>query len=330
MKKIILIVGIVVGAVCLYMAFRGISLGQVALAIRSANPAWIALAMGVYTFGYFFRSLRWSILMRPLQELSARELYSPMMLGWFANNVLPFRMGELVRAYIAAHKFNITVSASLGTILLERLFDMFAFLTTFLIAAFFFPFPKSVEQGAAALGGLCLLVTIALLIVSSHQKRFHDVINRFPAIPEAIKTKVIHIVSNFSQGIGTVKNPQLIFKAASLSIIVWCMEGSVLYCFGRAFDVGMGYPAAFFLLFFMGLSVMLPQAPGYVGTMEWFGVSAMVLLGIPKEQGLPVILTVHASTFLYICLVGLWALWHEGLTMNSIFAVEKKAEKEIE
>ena len=74
----------------------------------------------------------------------------------------------------------------------------------------------------------------------------------------------------------------------------------------------------------MGLSVTLPQAPGYVGTMELFGVTALLWLGIPREQGLPIILTIHATQFLFILLLGCWALWHEGLSVAGLMATKQK------
>ena len=80
----------------------------------------------------------------------------------------------------------------------------------------------------------------------------------------------------------------------------------------------MEYGQAFFLLFALGLSVTLPQAPGYVGTFELFGVTALTFLGIPKDQGLAVILAVHGTQFIFITLLGSLALWKEGLTFRSL------------
>jgi uncharacterized membrane protein YbhN (UPF0104 family) len=92
----------------------------------------------------------------------------------------------------------------------------------------------------------------------------------------------------------------------------------MLYLMAHSFSVPLHYPQSFFLLFFMGLSVTLPQAPGYVGTLELFGVTALALLGIPKSQGLPVILAIHGTQFTFILILGLWALWKEGLSFQAM------------
>ena len=86
----------------------------------------------------------------------------------------------------------------------------------------------------------------------------------------------------------------------------------------HAFVVNLLYSQAFFLLFALGLSVTLPQAPGYVGTYELFGITALGLLGIPKDQGLPVILAIHGMQFAFITLLGTLGLWHEGLSFQNL------------
>lgn len=329
MKKVILTFGLVLAAVCLWKAFKGIEFSTVLVGIRNANWLWIAFAMAVYSFGYLFRAIRWSLLLHPVKRIQPLALFNPMMLGWFANNVLPLRMGEIVRAYLAGKKFSVSVSATLATILLERICDTLAFLSTFLISALFFAFPHYIEKGAAALGGACVLAIATLVFISHHLSKFNAIVHRIPLIPHGLKEKVIHIAANFSHGVSTMKSVKDILGSLALSIVIWVLEGTVLYMFGRAFSIGMSYPASFFLLFFLGISVTLPQAPGYVGVMELFGVSALGILGVPKDQALPVILTLHAAQFVYVGVLGLWALSREGLTLGSIVAIEHQAEEEI-
>lgn len=147
-------IGFLFAAVCLYYAFRGISLQQLATALAHAQLLPILLALTLYFFEYFIRSGRWSILIRPIKNISSKDLLWPLMIGFFANNILPLRMGEFVRAHVCGTKFNISRTASLGSILLERIFDTLSFLTTFLVASLFYPFPHYMEKGAWLLGGL--------------------------------------------------------------------------------------------------------------------------------------------------------------------------------
>ena len=120
--------------------------------------------------------------MAPVHPTRAFELYWVMMIGFFANNVLPLRMGELVRAHVCGTKLHISRTASLGTILLERLCDTLSFLTTFLMASLFFPFPPYMKKGAWLLGGTCIAVIVALLLIHHHEDTFRAILewNPFP------------------------------------------------------------------------------------------------------------------------------------------------------
>ena len=103
-----------------------------------------------------------------------------------------------------------------------------------------------------------------------------------------------------------------------LSLLVWILEGTFLFLMARAFALPIAYGQAFFLLFALGLSVTLPQAPGYVGTFEFFGVTALSLLGIAKSQGLPLILAIHGTQFIFIGILGMFGLWKEGLSLRNL------------
>jgi glycosyltransferase 2 family protein len=296
-----------------------ISFTETLASMRSADLRWIALAMVVYSFGFIIRSFRWRILMAPVKKVRARELYPVMMLGFLANNVLPFRMGELVRAHRTGRKFGVSRAASLGTILIERLFDTISFLTTFVVVAIFFNFPMAVRSGAWALGLACLSV-IALLFGMVRRPQWVEALLRKSPLRAAWKTKLLTLSQSFTQGVLGMFRPTYLIATLVLSLSIWTLEGTVLFLIARSFDIGLGYPQSFFVLFFMGLAVTLPQAPGFVGTIELFGVSALSLLGIPKEQGLPAILTIHACQFVYILIVGFLCLWREGLSLRGLAA----------
>ena len=317
MRKLQLIFGLLLSLGCLYYAFRGISFKEVARAIGHADPRWLILALGVYACGFVIRAYRWAGLMKPIKPISAMALMPPMVIGFFANNVLPFRMGELVRAHVAGQKIKVSRSTALGTIVVERIFDTVTFLSMFLVVALFFPFPGPVRHGAYVLGAFCAGLIIALLIGSKHQHRTHALIARLP-ISETWQKKIQDLIVNFAHGVSGMTQGQYVIQALVLSIGVWIVEGTNVYLIAQAFPILFTYPQAYFVLFFLGLSVTLPQAPGYVGTVELFGATALSLLGIPREQGLPVILTIHGIQFGFVALLGGLALWKEGISLNRL------------
>jgi glycosyltransferase 2 family protein len=320
-KKYIVWLGYLFGASCLFFAFRGISFREFGQTLIQARPQWIALAILIYTVGYLMRTLRWSLLLKPVQAIHSRQLFWPMMIGFFANNVLPLRMGEVVRAHICGKKFEISRTSSLGSIFLERICDTLAFLTTFLTASLFLPFPKNMETGAWVLGSGCVAAVITVMVIRAHEARFHAIVDLFP-LPDSLKDRIKHLAGHFIHATSGVTQPRYVIEALILSLVIWTIEGTFMYSMSRAFAVPLGYGQAFFLLFAIGLSVTLPQAPGYVGTFEFFGVTALSLIGIPKSQGLPLILAIHGTQFVFIGILGLIGLWKENLSLHSLTSTE--------
>jgi uncharacterized protein (TIRG00374 family) len=316
-KNVHLWLGILVAGVCLYFAFRGISIREMGESLLQAKLAPILIALTLYVVEFLLRSQRWSVLMAPVHPTRPLELYWVMMIGFFANNVLPLRMGELVRAHVCGTKLHISRTASLGTILLERLCDTLSFLTTFLVASLFFPFPPYMKKGAWLLGGMCIAIIVALLLIHHHEDTFRAILEWSP-LPVGWKGKIQHLVTHFIRSTSSITSPRFVAEAMAYSLVIWILEGTFLFLVASAFSVDLKYAEAFFLLFALGLSVTLPQAPGYVGTFELFGVTALSLLGIPKNQGLPVILAIHGLQFAFIAALGCVALGKEGVSFSQM------------
>jgi uncharacterized protein (TIRG00374 family) len=318
MKKLVfLIVGIAISGFCLYLVFRGLALKDIGQALHQADFRWIGIASIVYGLGFVTRTLRWQGLMQSIRKIPASDLLNPMVLGFFANNILPFRMGELVRAHVTGKKFGISRTASLATIILERLFDTISFLTIFLIVTLVLPFPSAVKYAAGLMAMGCAVLCISLFLATTHQQKALGQITHLP-LPQTWKDRMSYLLTNFTHGVSGLTRPSFIIKAVCFSMAVWTIEGTTLYCIAHAFPIHLTYPQAYFVLFFLGLSVTLPQAPGYIGAMEAAGVGALWLLGIPREQGLPVILAAHGFQFLFIGTLGCIALWREGISLGSL------------
>jgi len=316
MRKSIMI-GYLLAAVCLYLAFRGISFKVFGETLMHARLNWVVLALFLYLIEYALRTMRWALLLRPVRAVPSKDLFWPLTIGFFANNILPLRMGEFVRAHVCGTKFKISRTASLGSIFLERIGDTISFLATFLVASLFYPFPPYMEKGAWLLGGCCVLAIIVLILIRQHETAFHRLLDQSP-IPPSWNARVKHLGTHFIHSTSGITQPRYVIEAMVFSILIWIMEGTYLYLMSQALMVPIKYGEAFFLLFALGLSVTLPQAPGYVGTFEFFGVSALALLGISKSQGLPLILAIHGTQFTFITILGVIGLWREGLSFHQL------------
>jgi glycosyltransferase 2 family protein len=316
-KQIIL--GCLISGVCLYFALRGISLSQVLDVLRDAKIGIIFTALILYFLNFIIRALRWSCLIQPLKTHPPLSMLWVLFTGFFANNVLPFRMGELARAHFCARKLTVSRSSALGTIAMERLCDMVSFLLVFVLVSATLTFPNYIRKGAFFMGLAALLVIVMLVLMHYKKGALESMLAQTP-LPPHWKEKIAVMVNHFTHSTIGILTPKTLAIALLLSVVVWSIEATFLFLIAQSLSVPLAFMGAFFLLFALGLSVAIPQGPGYVGTYEFFGVTALGFLGIEKAQALPVVLAAHGLQFLFIGAFGLLGLWKEKLSFKSLSA----------
>ena len=134
-----LIIGICISVVGLYYAFIGIDFTQLWIIIKQVDLFYGFLALFIIIFSNVVRTIRWQILAKPIDEISFKPGFSAIMIGYFGNSVLPFRMGEFLRAYILAEKTSLNAPTAFGTIVIERILDFVGLSLLILLAIIAYP-----------------------------------------------------------------------------------------------------------------------------------------------------------------------------------------------
>lgn len=123
LKRWQLWLGILISAVFMWYALRGLHLQEVWAALQAGNYWWLIPSVAVYFVAVWARTWRWDYMLRPLKKISVRRLFPVVVIGYMGNNIYPFRAGELLRSYVLYRRENVAVSASLATVVVERIFD---------------------------------------------------------------------------------------------------------------------------------------------------------------------------------------------------------------
>ena len=121
-------------------------LGEVRDALGEVNYWYLLPALALYFLGVWIRAIRWSALLRPVIAIGPRETFPIVIVGYMANNVLPLRTGELVRAYVLGRRYGVRKTTSLATIAIERLFDGLTMLAFMLSATAFVSFTSELRH----------------------------------------------------------------------------------------------------------------------------------------------------------------------------------------
>lgn len=316
------VVGLAISAVFLVVAFRGQDFGEVRDALGRTEYRWLAPALALYGTGVWIRAIRWSVLLRPIVAVRARDVFPLVIVGYTANNVLPLRTGELVRAYLLGQRHGVRKTAALATVAIERLFDGLTMLAFMLIAATAISFTAELRRiavVAVALFALALAGLLVLLLGTEPRERVLRLV--LGPLPVGIAVRVERMARSFLTGLGALTRRSDLALVAGTSLVAWCCEAAMYWTIARGFEEplrGAMTPAAALLTTGVAnLATLVPSSPGYVGTFE-AGVALAVngALDVPRGLALSYAIVVHAALWLPITAIGAVEWWRQHLALS--------------
>jgi uncharacterized protein (TIRG00374 family) len=319
MKSWRFLIGLVISAVFLYLAFRRTDLAGTWASLREINAWYLIPAVLVLLLGYLCRIVRWKYLLRTTKEdTSFGNLASALFIGFMANNVLPLRAGELIRAYFVGRKESISKSSSFASIVVERVFDGFAMLLFLGLVLMVRPFPLWPRR-VGILSGIILLCALILLFGLMHWEHiFTGLIRRLSRpLSVRLRSRILRTLGNFIAGLGSLRSFRDVCVVFLLSILAWSFEAAVYFFVGLAFgfNIALGF---LLLVATVNLGIMIPSSPGYVGTFEFFCLETLLLFSIPRSLGASYALTLHAVVYVPITLIGLIYFGKENMMLRTV------------
>lgn len=312
--------GLLISVVFIALAIRGQDLGQVRDSLRAADYRFLPLALLFYFAGVLMRTLRWRYLLAPVKRVQARRLFSIVVIGYMANNVLPWRIGEVVRGYVLRQREGIPTSASLATIAVERIFDGLTMLSFLLLASLVIPLDAEIRRlafVAALVFAVAILVLIAIVASDTLRIRLLGFVTK--PLPVSIGTRLTALVESFVGGLHILRSFNDLILVASCSLIAWGLESSMYLVIARGFGLDLGIAGTLMTTAVANLATLIPSTPGYIGVFE-SGVVLVVngLLGIEREVALSFAIVVHAALYFPITLWGVYYWLRANLSISAV------------
>jgi uncharacterized protein (TIRG00374 family) len=303
-------------------------INEFASALKDAKYIYLIPAVSCMLLSFWFRALRWKYLMEPIKKIGTKKLFSATMIGYMGNNVLPFRLGELLRAYAIGKSARVSKVSSFASIFVERIIDMFSLLMILAIIFIFYPFPEWIKRA----GYIIFTLTVGLLIFAIFLRNntpktvsfFRSVLR---ALPQKFVSRIENFIESFSKGLTILSKTRHYGIIFLLSAILWPLYvGSVWFLF-FSFDFNLNILAGFVVLIFGSIAITIPSAPGYVGTFHGFTVAALALFGIQSDPARAYAVILHASNYVPITLLGLLFFWKEHLHFSEVSFKQMEKEK---
>ena len=322
------VLGALITVASLYLAFRGTDIHEVVRSLREVGMVWMIPVLGSTLVSIWLRAFRWRVMLEPLHPVSTGQTYAATIIGFMANNVLPMRLGEVVRAYSIGRSTGVSKSAAFATIVVERAFDLLAVLLLlgFVVLRFRVRFPA----WAAAAGYVALAACVGLFLTMGFIRWKRDLTLRLFAsatrrLPAPTRESVRGLLHRFLDGLEVLARGHRLVWVMVLSLLTW-LAVAVSFAFtALAFHLPQPGDASLLLVVLTALAVMLPSGPGFVGTFEMGVRYGLTLIGVSDNRALSVALFYHAVQFIPITLIGLYHLWRQNFSLRRAMEEESGA-----
>ena len=324
-----LVLAIGISALCVWLSMKEVDIGRVAQSLRNANYLGFAGVMAITIFAFWVRAVRWRLLLRVDRPVSTDSLFSATMIGFMANNVLPFRLGEFVRPWALARREKLSKSMLLATILVERAIDMLTLLGIFGIALLVSPIAEDTPAGRLVQGGARLLLmlsvglTVFVVVAERNRRLAHAFIQKMPG---AVRDRVGRLLDRFLDGFALFRDLGRLLKVFLLSFGMFLSFSVALWITAWSLDIALPWYAGLVMLVVTAIGIMVPAAPGYVGTLHVACTAGLALYGVEKTPASAFGWFYFFSQWLPITSVGLFYLNREGLSLQSLGHVQDEPE----
>jgi uncharacterized protein (TIRG00374 family) len=335
MKKWQFWLGVLISILFVWLALRGLQLDEFWDVIKQADYIWLIPGIGVYFVAVWVRAWRWHYLLSPIKKIPTKTIFPVTVIGYMGNNIYPARAGEVLRALILKRKEGVAISASIATIIVERIFD-----GVVMLSFVFVNLPELAKlTGASGFVGNIQQVTLIGTGVFLGALGIFLVAAMFPAItarvgtwviklitPKSVHTKIIDIMNKFLDGLASLRSPFNVLMVFFTSVIIWLLETGKYWFLMHAFDFTVSFFALMLMNGIVNLATTIPSAPGYIGTFDAPGIAVLTAYGIDQATAAGYTLILHVALWLPITLLGVYYLAREGIEWSESLRAEATQE----
>jgi uncharacterized protein (TIRG00374 family) len=315
----LLVIGLVLSVVLPVLAFRGVDLGQSWRLMRQCDGPLLALGGAFFLLTLMLRSWRWQIMLSAHQPVKLRSALSATCVGYMSNNVLPFRLSEVVRAGVLRRLEKVSAARGLGSLAVERVIDS---LTLVLLLGAYLTFAAGTHRaelltaGGLALGGGLLLV-MGLILGYRWRGSFARMVEAvFSRLSPKLGSRLAKMAGRFFEGFQVFTSPIQVGEMFVVSVALWAAAICSHYFVGRSLGLDLPWVDYTVVVFTTAFGIIIPAAPGAVGTFHSFACMGLWLVGMQnKELGLAFAVILHATEWTLMNVTGLYFLIADHLSL---------------
>lgn len=301
-------------------------LDEIARHIRSARVGPLVASVVIATLTFPIRMVRWRLLLRKEDgsPIPPAPIWHAVAIGFMANNILPFRAGELVRLIAVTRLADVRFSAALSSVAVERIFDGLTVVALLSLALLVSELPPDVAVGGVSVGqvarvggvlGLAALLG-AMLVVGFPLAAERLVRRLLPA--GRVTDRVVDLIEGIRQGLAALRSPALLAGVVVWSFVLWMVNALSFYVGFLAFDIPVSYAGSLVAQAILVFGISVQLTPGFVGQFEAAIVAALALYGVSNDLASSYAIAFHGATYLPITLLGAWSLARTPVALSDL------------
>lgn len=311
------LLGLLVSALFLVLLLRQVNLSEVWNSLRGVEWQWLALAAVPFALGLWLRALRWRLVLRASVPVTQSEATSLMLVGLAANNLLPVRAGEIVRAVLVERRHGGSRVQVLATIVVERVFDGLV-LALFLAVVLATADGNDVLQLLAVVMGLGFVVAATVLawIAARPEVANRELVRLLGVVPTRVRPEARRWMGNFVAGLSQLRGLQGWTAVLLASVGAWGLEAVTYWFVGEGFGLGLAPWLYLGVAGAANLAIAAPSTSGGIGPFEFFAREMLVVFGATSEVATAYALALHALILVPVVIAGLLLLWQSHLGVS--------------
>jgi uncharacterized protein (TIRG00374 family) len=314
--------GVLISVLFIWLALRGLQLNEFWQTIKSADYLWLLPGVALYFVALWVRAWRWHYLLKPIKVVPTRTTFPIVAIGYMGNNIYPARAGEVLRAVVLKRRECISISASLATIIVERIFD-----GVVMLGFVFVNLPELARlttdsglvgdiQTLALWGAGAFIGALVVFLLAAMFPHVSARVGRWAIdhlLPDRFRQRASDLMQRFLDGLESLRSPLNVLMVFVTSVFIWLLETGKYWFVMHAFNFSVSFFALMLMNGIVNLATTIPSAPGYIGTFDAPGIAVLVAYGVDQAVAAGYTLVLHAALWLPVTALGAYYLAREGI-----------------
>lgn len=318
-RSIRVLVGVAVSLIAIYFCAVGVDYHSVWGYLTQADLALIGLAFASVGLNNAAKAMRWKLLLGERgATVSLWHLLQLHLVGQMLNQILPARVGDVSRIYLAG-ELGLARSFVLGSVALEKIIDMACYVLIFVLLLIMIPLPAWISQPAYALALVTLVALCGLGVMLLYRRRFSGLpkwITR--SMPMRLRNRAETIIGDALESLHVLADRRFGLRMTLLSTVIWITAALANYFILWALHIDAAPMSGFFVLFVLLAGINISSVPGQIGVFEYLCVLSLAVFGIDQARAISFGVLLHVMTYLPPLVAGVLAMWGTGPAARSL------------